>query len=99
MTTDKKSCDTCKGGICPDTVNGRENYCDTWKRDPLRWLSILPTEPGWYWWRWKTNGTIVGIINDPLSGKLVTSGERGIEIDNIRLNGQWQGPIKPDGDK
>ncbi len=103
----KKSCENCLrkddknslsviiSGFCQYWMSPFREFdiCEKWQRNPSLWLSILPTEPGWYFER-KTgikdriievvkdaHGNICEILHDGWKGKL--------------QGNQWQGPITP----
>jgi hypothetical protein len=87
MTTDKKSCENCGRA---DRKYCDEKYrplCEKWLRNPHKWLSILPMEPGWYWFK-KQNE--IGLMN---ISKLTLN--EWIENSAHAKTFQWQGPITP----
>ena len=77
--TDKKSCKSCGIGNCAGCTNFSK-----WTRNPRQWLLILPTEPGWYWWRDNLNA----------SSQIICIAL--LELGKLK-HGQYQGPIKPEG--
>jgi hypothetical protein len=109
----KRSCENCKHYYFVEALCMRKtkrvhkpatSICHNWSRRPSRWLSILPTEPGWYWWR-------------SIHWSVFASKERGKELTarSVRpifvtksfaessymkrtwmYGGQWQGPITPE---
>jgi len=90
--TDKKSCESCvdKNRLCK---TGGLN-CKGWLRNPCLWLSILPTEPGIYFYRkckcskWEAACLI---INE--SGQLLWKSNK----KPVEGTYEWQGPIRPEG--
>jgi len=91
---DKKSCENCGDKICARHVMRKNHVCDDWQRDSEMWLSIMPTEPGWYWWRGGTK-------SDPLVVRIYyfsdgTMSTNGAGINYYKMAGnEWQGPITP----
>jgi hypothetical protein len=87
---DKKSCQNCM--VFPCTKYLKQGICTKWQRNPRGWLSILPTEPGWYWLK-ETGGKlqVVEIYRDIV----YRSGTECFE-DLKYIQGQWQGPITPE---
>jgi hypothetical protein len=88
---DKKTCENCgmqtKEWCIPLKV------CDKWTRNPRLWLSILPEEPGWYWYR--EDSKHVPTIAEVERG---SSGVLTVGWDILQPIGQWQGPIRPEGE-
>jgi hypothetical protein len=61
-----------------------------------RWTKRKPTEPGWYWWRFRVGKDPVAMkIGDDHIAKtnVFTIGTSVLLIDE--LPGEWQGPITP----
>jgi hypothetical protein len=85
MTTDKKSCENCGRQMPNCPIKTKNLTC--WLRNPRKWLSILPTEPGWYWFK-KQNE--IGLMN---ISKLTLN--EWIENSAHAKTFQWQGPITP----
>lgn len=87
----KKSCENCISFLayqlthCKSDMYPCKNY-NRWSRNPRLWLSILPTEPGWYWLRkdFRTEPMTIH-ISDVKHLKLTT-----------KIIGEWQGPIRPE---
>lgn len=102
--TDKKSCQNCKRYRPGESCFCR-NFAD-WQRNPDKWLSILPTEPGLYFWRPDTSVKYTVVELWKISTHLCKSGLQvfffGTEghdfLDDIQ-EGEWQGPIVPKEDK
>jgi len=97
MSNDKKSCDNCikNGAICSGVSgyseiqgSGDDGQCSGWSRDPRKWLSILPVENGWYWWK-----QFVDSIAYP---REISHGYF-IDDDSLvsEVGGELQGPISP----
>ena len=101
---DKKMCENCThlgkigclGYVAPEP-------CVHWFRNPSLWLSIWPSEPGWYFQRRKNEPkyyTVRGIVESEEDGALVEIvGDHDDEITVVKIGGEWQGPIKPSEDK
>ena len=92
---DKKSCENC--GRTKHFCESK-GLCSQWLRNPAMWLSILPTEPGIYWWRkdadHKSHLTIRHLfMSDKLREHCLVLPSMSIK----ERGGQWQGPIKPEG--
>lgn len=97
---DKKSCENCiLGKDCPR--NGwikQKGCCETWQRNPSLWLDMLPTEPGWYWWKaWSSEktGLIYWIENYDNGPMMATDPDGDVSVKEI--GGYWQGPLTPKG--
>jgi hypothetical protein len=99
--TDKKSCDACNGlqkcfgGYLPGNQTIKEKInCPKWKRNPRAWLSILPTEPGLYFYskNLKKGWSVGEIMLDEHGDMVWVANNR-----RVKFNGQWQGPISPEG--
>jgi hypothetical protein len=64
------------------------------------WLSILPTEPGWYWLRKlyvRDSEIVLYVCQDSQGGNFIALGW-GTDYDKTptdKIEGQWQGPITP----
>ena len=91
---DKKSCANC--GWTKHLCEAK-GLRDQWLRNPRMWLSILPTEPGWYLWKIpesKYDSHPVVLYVRDYAGRLA--------IQNCTISGsqyekgEWQGPIKPE---
>ncbi len=90
---DKKGCENCKTKFMCANKFG-DKYCH-WLRNPRRWLSILPTEPGIYFYRKCTCSKWEAaclIINE--SGQLLWESNR----KSVKGTYEWQGPIRPEGE-
>ena len=90
---DKKTCENCgmqtKEWCIPLKV------CDKWTRNPRLWLAILPEEPGVYFYSKNLKkGWSVGEIMLNEHGDMVWV----VNNRKVKFNGQWQGPIKPEGE-
>jgi hypothetical protein len=72
---------------------------DCWKRDPQKWISILPTEPGIYWWKEtkKHNAVITDVYINDKDKKLYATMPSGFGMQLTMVRGRWQGPITPHG--
>lgn len=87
--SDKRCCGNCGTG-CDSLL---QQPCKKWTRNPRKWLDILPTEPGVYFYRkcqhdkWK-----VGAIEISDRGLVWRANKV-----TVKYNGQWQGPINPEG--
>jgi hypothetical protein len=86
--TDKKSCQNCKRGICPNGIDQFPECCFSWKRDPRLWLSIPPTEPGWYWYKRYGEIGIMEVKKYDIDIWKNDSSWSGLFL--------WQGPISPE---
>jgi hypothetical protein len=70
-----------------------------WSRNPRLWLSILPEETGWYWYKSlerKKDMTVCLRLRESELGLLFCDGRLPQQID--QWPGIWQGPIKPEGE-
>ncbi len=101
--SDKKSCENCKDkdAVC----SGIRVGCPLWQRNQSMWLSILPTEPGWYFYShnlkkigqkeiWSFEILQAEAEYDDLRFWDVAMGEY-TKVKSMR--GMWQGPITPKG--
>ena len=87
---DKKSCEncvSCRNMLCYAVIENTAALptpplCRHWLRDPSKWLSILPTESGWYWLKLEGGKAIVKWIDK-------------LNIGHIAGGNEWQGPITP----
>jgi hypothetical protein len=91
---DKKSCGNCAyfDDIC--LIQGKCKNLDHWFRNPRLWLSILPTEPGIYWWRDNNKEylcTRMIFMSDKLREHCLVNPALSLE----ERGGQWQGPLTP----
>lgn len=104
--TDKKSCENClrklTERICADCDMLTHSH---WIRNPQMWLAILPTEPGWYWWRANEDAKPTVIELYSCSKKLCKTGFQvnysGSECwEFLRMidEGEFQGPIEPNNE-
>jgi hypothetical protein len=104
---DKKSCENCghleADWLCDRSggnITKRTIACGSWTRNPDKWLDILPTEPGWYFWKEPIKKEIsmelVGKSNNELFGFVCVG--RTYDIPVKTMKGQWQGPITPKGE-
>lgn len=55
-----------------------------------RWTCNKPTEPGWYWWKYTGEPSVVHVVHSMYG--LVIEGHVGL-VQN--MNAQWQGPLSP----
>jgi len=100
MSKDKKECVNCRDKTtCGQGIRDVRGYgCSQWSRSPRLWLDILPTEPGWYWFR---GGPYT---NDPQAsrvryiGPLLCVAPNDLWHPIEKMVGQWQGPITPKED-
>jgi len=96
--SDKPSCENCghcqSGGVIP--YNGCKNYSH-WQRDPHKWLAILPTEPGTYWFRKHKTDTarVIEVYRRDVDQKLYGDMPSGFGMQLSMMGGEWQGPIAP----
>jgi hypothetical protein len=71
-----------------------------WQRNPRKWLSILPEEPGWYWWRRKqgNKGTVVQVYINPFNNTELFFGNKTKTASLVKQypKSEWQGPITPE---
>jgi hypothetical protein len=93
--TDKKSCWNCIGSksfysiVCYDGKRIDKNgICPRWQRNPDLWLDIMPTDLGWYWWRPDAR-------SEAITTHIINIGHYKA---TTKMSGQWQGPIKPEGE-
>ncbi len=92
---DKKWCENCRTKFMCANKFG-DKYC-RWQRNPRLWLSILPEEPGWYWYRKEKVKTEV------IELRFVEDDHRLVADDCINRHielwgGEFQGPIRPEGE-
>jgi hypothetical protein len=94
MTTDKKSCENCikveQCCICTRAkVLGAD--CDSYQRNPRLWLSILPEESCYYFYRKNVNKWGVAEV-------FVKEGKLFWKSNDHEVKGtyEWQGPISPE---
>lgn len=88
-------CENCKyaiRGLCYldaefPTKWTRLHTCEKWMRHPNLWLSIPPTEPGYWFWR------KIGSKNYGLE----SLDENDLQDKAFAIQGkmEWQGPLKP----
>jgi hypothetical protein len=92
---DKKSCENClmqtECKRCPSRKGCTSFSLTRWQRNPRKWLSILPEEPAYYFYRKDANKWRVGEV-------LVKEGKLFWKSNNHEVNGtyEWQGPITPE---
>ncbi|MDD4862284.1 MAG: hypothetical protein PHI33_09240 [Smithellaceae bacterium] len=91
----KQSCENCGN---QDTITACQAYhrndmwgCKYWHRNPHLWLDILPSEPGWYWYRVQAK-SVVWMVNVHTLYNGLHVGEDTVK----ELGGLWQGPIAPE---
>ena len=95
---DKKSCENCGRSMRNCPIKMRDLQC--WVRNRELWLSILPTEPGWYWWRNdEKDEPVIGDLGFNGFGVFIGEFKNGITEIVADYKGQWQGPITPKGGK
>lgn len=87
---DKKSCENCGRSMRNCPIKMRDLQC--WVSNNELWLSILPTEPGTYWW--KQNKKDKYRIREVENGYFCDDNSLVSEI-----GGYFQGPITPKEDK
>lgn len=90
--SDKKSCENCgrTKHFCESA-----GLCDQWLRNPHMWLSMPPTQPGWYWFKNElTEPVCIKLFLNPTTGKILDDFN---DADISKWDGEWQGPITPEG--
>ena len=103
---DKKLCQNC-GHLWADwlchikntAITKRVVSCPHWTRSPCKWISILPTEPGIYWFKTKGNDYNLCEVyvdrDNELFSRTVNTGRRGLLLSILAGKVQFQGPIAP----
>lgn len=104
--TDKKSCANCMNNLayCRDCelnpkLTARQKVSNNHIRDSHKWLSILPTAPGWYWWRQneRYKPVIIECFSSRLEMPVAKFMDERVEILET-LGGEFQGPIEPNNE-
>ena len=100
-----RNCASCRNMLCYARIENTAALptpplCKYWLRNPTLWLDILPSEPGWYWWRYKGEETITDVYIRESDKKLYVTLPSGFGaslalIKSKKEKCQWQGPIKP----
>ena len=94
-----KNCENCKLNIatkgvgfinCSRPDNEPCIYASYWQRDPRKWLTIPPTEPGHYWIKHDNNRTGLVEVEKSPDGVLWCCGA---PVEKYFC--EWQGPITP----
>lgn len=95
---EKKSCASCKRNLSERVCASCDMRTHSqWQRDPHKWLSILPEEPGWYWLKEDDRETHeIQIVEVVIKHHHVY--RCGTECyDQLKeVHGEWQGPIRPE---
>jgi hypothetical protein len=108
---DKPSCDNC--GVPPCSIykmyNRDTTVCEKWRRDPHKWLDILPEEEEVlknlycaFWWEADIYSLPIIVRVKPNHRPLIVESVwdgRVIRREVKKMGGRWQGPIRPEGEK
>lgn len=105
MSNDKKTCENCgnKNKIAACHTYRRDSVypgCEYWTRNPRKWLDILPTEPGWYWFKNNLRAKkyeVIFIFQENRNERLICQDLEGNTfILGVNIGGCFQGPITPE---